>query len=50
MLYIYLDEHTNHAKVVKGWFFKREVIVPVIRATKEMSFITMEYDFMGYYL
>ncbi|WP_394679578.1 hypothetical protein [uncultured Exiguobacterium sp.] len=41
---------TFERKMVKGWFFKREQIVPVIHATKEMSFITMEHDFMGYYL
>ena len=41
---------TFERKMVKGWFFKRELIVPVIHATKEMSFITMEHDFMGYYL
>ncbi|WP_290749854.1 hypothetical protein [Exiguobacterium sp. UBA3968] len=41
---------TFEQKMVKGWFFKKERIVPVIRATKEMSFITMEHDFMGYYL
>lgn len=41
---------TFERKMVKGWFFKKERIVPVIRATKEMSFITMEHDFMGYYL
>ncbi|WP_214860525.1 hypothetical protein [Exiguobacterium sp. s161] len=41
---------TFERKMVKGWFFKKKRIVPVIRATKEMSFITMEHDFMGYYL
>ncbi|AHA31345.1 hypothetical protein [Exiguobacterium sp. MH3] len=41
---------TFERKMVKGWFFKKERIVPVIRATIEMSFITMEHDFMGYYL
>lgn len=41
---------TFERRIIKGWFFKKERIVPVIRATKEMSFITMEHDFMGYYL
>ncbi|WP_214730075.1 hypothetical protein [Exiguobacterium sp. s168] len=41
---------TFERRMVKGWFFKKERTVPVIRATKEMSFITMEHDFMGYYL
>ncbi|WP_214857435.1 hypothetical protein [Exiguobacterium sp. s191] len=41
---------TFERKIVKGWFFKKERIVPVIHATEEMSFITMEHDFMGYYL
>ncbi|WP_214749522.1 hypothetical protein [Exiguobacterium sp. E.VS.2] len=41
---------TFERRMVKGWFFKKERTVPVIRATKEMSFITMAHDFMGYYL
>lgn len=41
---------TFERKIVKGWFFKKERIVPVIHATEEMSFITMEHDFRGYYL
>lgn len=41
---------TFERRMVKGWFFKKERIVPVIHVTKEMSFITMEHDFMGYYL
>ena len=41
---------TFERRMVKGWFFKKERTVPVIHATKKMSFITMEHDFMGYYL
>ncbi|AHA31344.1 hypothetical protein F8N00_02325 [Exiguobacterium sp. A1_3_1] len=41
---------TFERRIIKGWFFKKERIVPVIHVTKEMSFITMEHDFMGYYL
>lgn len=41
---------TFERRMVKGWFFKKERIVSVIHVTKEMSFITMEHDFMGYYL
>lgn len=41
---------TFERRMVKGWFFKKERTVPVIRVKKEMSFITMEHDFMGYYL
>jgi hypothetical protein len=40
----------HNEKMVKGWFFKKERIVPVIRARKEVSFITMEHDLIGYYL
>ena len=41
---------TFELRMVKGWFFKKERIVPVIHTTEEMSFITIEGDFMGYYL
>ena len=41
---------TFELRMVKGWFFKKERIVPVIYTTEEMSFITIEGDFMGYSL
>jgi len=41
---------TFELRMVKGCFFKKERIVPVIHTTEEMSFITIEGDFMGYYL
>lgn len=41
---------TFESRMVKGWFFKKERVVPVVHTTEEMSFITIEHDFMGYYL
>ena len=41
---------TFESRMVKGWFFKKERVVPVVNTTEEMSFITIEHDFMGYYL
>lgn len=41
---------TFESKMIRRWFFKREMIVPVVNTTEEMSFITIEHDFMGFYL
>lgn len=41
---------TFESRMVRRWFFKKERVVPVIHTTEEMSFITIEHDFMGYYL
>jgi len=41
---------TFESRIVRRRFFKREMIVPVVNTTEEMSFITIEHDFMGYYL
>lgn len=41
---------TFESRIVRRWFFKREMIVLVVNTTEEMSFIRIEHDFMGYYL
>jgi len=41
---------TFELRMVKGWFFRKERVIPVVHTTEEMSFITIEHDFMGYYL
>ncbi|WP_214855065.1 hypothetical protein [Exiguobacterium sp. s166] len=41
---------TFESRMVKRWFLKKEMIVPVVNTTDEMSFIRIEHDFMGYYL
>jgi len=41
---------TFESRIVRRWFFKREMIVPVVNTTEEMLFIRIEHDFMGYYL